>query len=491
VPQPPSQLRIALFPTLAPDEGADAVEGLLTCLSAAQPAPTRLRAHIFFRSVQGLWACTNTQCTLAHGRTTPAPVGRLYHQPVLSCGCGARVLELLVCECCGEVFFGGYRQQTQQNPGSWHLSPDHPDLETAPETAFLDRRYENYAIFWPAIDGALPVDQSWQQDGVTRRWDAARLDHREGRVDLGGGSGIRGFLYHVRNPAPIANQAYPAKCPRCDEDRARRRLDTPIRPMRTGFQRVAQVLSDTLLREMPHTSQRSSRKLVVFSDSRQDAAKLSAGMRFAHYRDAVRQALATALETAGRGALAFQRQLAGAALNVEDTRLAQEFAATHPSQVAALSLAQNSALANQRAPGFAGLTYAVAAQQILQRGEHGPFPIFILAEDISARLLAQGINPGGFTQDVLWTNPRGREQPWRRLYDWQSARQPAVRVNPPLDVSEQDHLHRIHETAFREVTDAIFASGRRSLESLGIGLATTDRLSFSASRPLVQEAPMV
>ena len=36
----------------------------------------------------------------------------------------------------------------------------------------------------------------------------------------------------------------------------------------------------------------SERKLVVFSDSRQDAAKLSAGMRFSHYRDALRQALA-------------------------------------------------------------------------------------------------------------------------------------------------------------------------------------------------------
>ena len=46
----------------------------------------------------------------------------------------------------------------------------------------------------------------------------------------------------------------------------------------------------------------------------------------------------------------------------------------------------------------------------------------------------------------------------------------------------------MRETAFREVTDAIFASGRRSLESLGIGLTTTDRLRFPASRPIVQEA---
>jgi hypothetical protein len=242
------------------------------------------------------------------------------------------------------------------------------------------------------------------------------------------------------------------------------------------------------MREMPHMRQQSNRKLVVFSDSRQDAAKLSAGIRFAHYRDAVRQALATALETAGRGALAFQRQLTGATLSAGDMRLAHEFVATHRNQVAVLSLAQNPVLANQQASGFARLTYAEAAQQILQRGEHGPFPISVLAEDISARLLTQGMNPGGFTKDVLWTDPRRRDEPWRRLYEWQAGEQPGPRENPPLAPPEQDHLQRIRETAFREVTDAIFASGRRSLESLGIGLTTTDRRRVLASRHLVQEA---
>ena len=120
------------------------------------------------------------------------------------------------------------------------------------------------------------------------------------------------IIYHVpamHGPNPPnddrARQAYPAICPRCDEDRRGRRLDTPIRVMRTGFQKIAQVLSDALLRQMPQTAQHSNRKLVVFSDSRQDAAKLSAGMRFAHYRDALRQSLAQAIQTAGRGTLSF------------------------------------------------------------------------------------------------------------------------------------------------------------------------------------------
>ena len=492
VPQPPSELGVALFSSLPTAEREEAVEGLLVALSAARPAPVRLRVHMFFRSVQGLWACTNPQCTNAGERPEATPVGRLYYQPVLSCACGARVLELLVCECCGEVLFGGYRSRDPQNPGIYYLSPDHPDLETAPEMSFLDRRYDNYAVFWPSPNGTIPITGTWIQDTVRRRWQAARLDTQEARIDIGGGSGVRGFVYEVPNSGPGTDQAYPAICPRCDEDRRRRRLDTPIRPMRTGFQRVAQVLSDTLLRGMPHSSQDSSRKLVVFSDSRQDAAKLSAGMRFAHYRDAVRQALATALETAGHGASAFQRQLAGEVLNAEELRLAEEFSVTHPTEVGILSGAHLPALANRQAPGFTELTYSQAARQIFQRGAHGPFPLTQLTEDISARLVMQGINPGGFTQDVLWNDPRRREGSWRRLYEWppenQSDSQPAPRVNPPLAPGEQDHLQRIRDEAFREITDAIFASGRRSLESLGIGLATTDRLRAEATNQLIQEA---
>lgn len=492
VPQPPSDLGVALFSSLPTAEREEAVEGLLVALSAARPAPVRLRVHMFFRSVQGLWACTNPGCIGAGERSEATPVGRLYYQPVLSCACGARVLELLVCECCGEVLFGGYRSRDPQNPGIYYLSPDHPDLETAPEMSFLDRRYDNYAVFWPSPNGIIPITGNWIQDTVQRRWQAARLDSQEARIDMSGGSGVRGFVYEVPNSGPGTDQAYPAICPRCDEDRRRRRLDTPIRPMRTGFQRVAQVLSDTLLRGMPHSVQDSSRKLVVFSDSRQDAAKLSAGMRFAHYRDAIRQALATALETAGHGAAAFQKQLAGEVLNAEELRLSEEFSVTHPTEVGILSGAHIPALANRQAPGFTEMTYSQAARQIFQRGAHGPFPLTQLTEDISARLVTLGINPGGFTQDVLWNDSRRREGSWRRLYEWppenQSNSQPAPRANPPLAPGEQDHLQRIRDAAFREVTDAIFASGRRSLESLGIGLATTDRLRADATNPLIQEA---
>ena len=67
---------------------------------------------------------------------------------------------------------------------------------------------------------------------------------------------------------------------------------SPIRGMGSGFQRVVQLLCDGLVREM---EQRQNRKLVLFSDSRQDAAKLSAGLEKRHYQDILRELIVSEL----------------------------------------------------------------------------------------------------------------------------------------------------------------------------------------------------
>lgn len=101
--------------------------------------------------------------------------------------------------------------------------------------------------------------------------------------------------------------ALPSRCPRCDTDRAlREAYPTPLRVHRTGFQKACQVIAGALLREMP-TPQ--SRKLVVFSDSRQDAAKLAAGMEMDHYRDMVRLLLVRSAEEYRQDLRAFLRSI--------------------------------------------------------------------------------------------------------------------------------------------------------------------------------------
>ena len=62
--------------------------------------PTRV--HVFFRNVQGVWACTNPACSGAHENRADIPVGRLFDRPTTTCPCGSRVLEMLYCEPCGD-----------------------------------------------------------------------------------------------------------------------------------------------------------------------------------------------------------------------------------------------------------------------------------------------------------------------------------------------------------------------------------------------------
>lgn len=504
-PRTPTEIADQLFSGLAAADRHAAVDGLISSICSAQnhgqSTLLPMRAHLFFRSLQGLWVCSNPHCTAVPARAVACPVGRLYYGPTLTCSCGSRVMELLYCEACGEVFLGGYRR-AGVNPNEWYLSPDHPDLETSPDMASFDRDYARYAVFWPSENGVQPASPHWSQDGVQRIWQVAHFIPAEARVAHGAhAQGRRGFLYRVPqmhdasgnilDPPPqslpeSASRAYPARCPRCDTNWARRDIGSPIRTQRTGFQKLAQVLSDILLREIGRDNP-GARKLVVFSDSRQDAAKLSAGMRFSHYRDSVRQALVSALTNQSVGTLAFITQLNGQPISTAQLAAANTYAAAYPVEAATLSMAQGP-LANQLAPAFPPLTYQQAAQRIQLRASHGPHLIPQLAIDVSSQLLREGMNPGGFSQEALWTDPDDRSGHWSALYNWPVGITPSAKPGGQLDANQQVHLVRIRDESLIEIMDVIFASGQRSLESLCIAFATTDRINFPPSSNLVQQA---
>ena len=260
VPRFPEDIAAQMFPALPPPDARAAAEGLIAGLSLAQDtagdALLSLRIHLFFRNLLGLWACTNHACV--PGRSVPCSIGRLHFTPVPVCQCGSRVLELLYCEPCGETFLGGYRRETG-NPNEWFLSPDHPNLEAAPELAGLDREYCSYAVYWPAGPGLGP-----QIGDLDPGWRAAALES--------GGTFPAG---RTRGTRPGDGLSLPRSCyahsqpPRCREcelclpgQMSRAAMPTgrysplhsPIRTQRTGFQKVAQMLSDTLLRHMSRAS---------------------------------------------------------------------------------------------------------------------------------------------------------------------------------------------------------------------------------------------
>ncbi|MEE8208262.1 MAG: DEAD/DEAH box helicase, partial [Nitrosomonadaceae bacterium] len=274
----------------------------------------RFRLHWFFRNIEGLWACTQPgcQCDAQHLDGT-RPVGRLYPQNQILCGNQDqqhRVLELLYCEQCGTVFFGGSPLYSPEGDGLEILSTD-PDIEGLPDkqaARFVDRRtYREFRIFWPQGQRNLNSDaRSWRQPKVAResseraRWARKNLDSISGRVtDAAAGAtvpdgfSIPGYLYVIPGiDTPDDEQSFsalPACCPNCAADYSWRVYRTsPVRGFRTGFSRVSQLLAKELFYHLPGGD---TRKLVVFSDSREDAASISNGIERTHYRDLVREAM--------------------------------------------------------------------------------------------------------------------------------------------------------------------------------------------------------
>jgi DEAD/DEAH box helicase domain-containing protein len=148
----------------------------------------------------------------------------------------------------------------------------------------------------------------------------------------------------------------------------------------------------------------------------------------------------------------------------------------------------NPARANRQCMQYGGLTYQQAAQMIQARAAQGPFPISHVAHHAALELLRHGMNPGGYDQEIVWTEPQSQVGSWRDLYNWPPNSVPTERTPARLTPEQADHLERIQRQSRREAMDIVFASGRRSLESLCIAYVTTDRLAHPAPSPLVQQA---
>lgn len=227
-----------------------------------------LRAHFFFRNVSGLWGCSNPQCPHVHeehkfeGRT----IGALYKRPRNVCSCGMKVLEILVCENCGEVYLGGYRVLVN---GKTYLSSEKP----------INDDGTGYCILW---NGDASSDDGWKRVSYNP-------STGEYRIDMDG-------AYWLYEQTSDSETKFPHKCPKCEVAYIMKDKNslTPIRYHGTGLQKVNQILADSLIRSMKNAKEKNT-KVVLFSDSRQSAAKLSAGIELDHFRDVLRWAILHAL----------------------------------------------------------------------------------------------------------------------------------------------------------------------------------------------------
>lgn len=277
------------------------VRGLTDEASVNATFPS-FRLHYFFRNIEGLWASTKPLADAADGR----PVGRLYPSSRIICDTeeARRVLELLYCEHCGTVFLGGSRLSLENNV--IEILATTPDIEGIPEwqaARFVERRtFDEFVIFWPMGNQNYCNPRRWRTEGSQSPWadwDPASLNTMTGHIRLSHENArenpeewIKGYIFNIdiQNHAEGANySALPSVCPSCGENYTRRlRRKSPVRGFRTGFSKVSQIFSKELFYQLPE-KQLYSRKLFVFSDSREDAAQIANGVERNHYTELVRE----------------------------------------------------------------------------------------------------------------------------------------------------------------------------------------------------------
>ena len=356
----------------------------------------------------------------------------------------------------------------------------------------VEKKYGQYAAFWPLNENPAwttkPQDEKYDHDYINRQWKRAYLNVFSGIVRQTAAPSksdgeIAGWLYFISGDHPD-EPAMPHKCPRCDADYRRgRRIPTPLRNHRTGFQKACQVIASALCREMPETqNERSSRKLVIFSDSRQDAAKLAAGMERDHFRDMIRLALISALNSYWSQFESFIRKTVSLIPNsLEKLEFINPLLHTvasrpllpHDEESSTIFRSSNERLTSEfrnwligDSPGNQD-TFDTLMDMIVKYPGH--IPLAEIRGVVSNLMLNLGTNPGGTSHQLLQYRVNREYHDWYECYNWQGG--------PPqekTDIVPQASrlLGQIDSSLMSELMYALFPHVARTLESLGQGWVT-------------------
>lgn len=479
-----ADIAAAIFPAADESVATAAVARVLEGLaSAPDDSDPKLRAHLFFRNVTGMWACSDPDCCKVKDKSPTRRIGKLHSEPATRCECGARVLELLYCQNCGDAFLGGFAPEgeTQEQSVTTMLLADVPELAKLPDQVSLQRTADNYVVYWPRPETSLDQVNAteWTRDNgaVKYSYHMSRLNPGSGELK-NIGRGYTGWSFHAKVARDKAGELrrdmatvspFPTSCPACGDDWGQdyagsdrlpatdpRTQRSPIRAMRTGFEKINQVLTTELANDL---SERE-RKLIVFTDSRQDAAKLSAGLGLRHYQDLLRQLMYLRLQGAGDPAA--------------DVKLARKHSAegvrTDESWRAVARLrARDSVAFNalrdiwEAAPGV-----DLTREPTLAAGLSRSVTLRELSTLVGHDLLGLGMNPGGPHASLRGPDGEG----WASLFNWDAS---PVELGSNLSITQDLLAKQIGASLESEILEGLYAGGGRDFETTGLGwLALAD-----------------
>lgn len=417
--------------------GIKAIEALIHLICEAKKensAYMPMRAHYFFRNLNGLWTCTDPNCISVdiRYRWEERKIGKLYKRPRSICDCGKHVLELIVCQSCGEVYMGGYKTIIN---GRTYLRTDPPQ----------ENGERFFCILWKMKE--KKEDEKWTKvdyNPATGEY----IPSRDGKY----------YIYdHSKQEDNITE--LPAQCPQCEikykvEDK---NSYTPLKRHTTGVQKVNQVMADALIRVMKQANEKNT-KIVLFSDSRQAAAKLAAGIELDHYRDMIRQSLVEVLseDKADRNLTLLQKFRQDRYSLTTEELMQKKKLRDHHIYRKYLNIIEdeNNNIATQQ---------EIEDLENFLKGNSVNTGIEYIEDKIFDSILSLGINPAG-------PKPSYEERlniHWSSLIDC-----PGLKIKPDLGDAKKQFYEYIRKANKIEQLTCLFIHKRRSFESLKLGYIT-------------------
>jgi ATP-dependent helicase YprA (DUF1998 family) len=284
-------LSAEIFPGVQPDVAAAALTSLMALGSIARKSPSEpgllpCRIHAFYRGLPGLWVCMDPSCSELRTGETKGPVGKLYAQPLDKCPCGARVLELYTCRNCGTSYARAYTDNVLEPNFLWA------------EPGAVFRTYHGKMGELEPIDLLLEQPTSKEVepaefDLVTGRLNPVHPGARTRRVYLSKDRSIESNLSAEDEPAKDRRPGEFRPCGVCNQTASFGR--TSVQDHQTKGDQPFQALITKQLQVQPPNSSPATRmaplrgrKVLIFSDSRQTAARLAPNLQRYSTQDAIR-----------------------------------------------------------------------------------------------------------------------------------------------------------------------------------------------------------
>jgi len=443
------------------DNSHSAAKGMLKLLSSdsdwIENYNGKIRGHYFVKNLNGLRRALHTnqdltnQCIVYDNDTVVCPKT------------SSLCYESLYCQECGTLFYRGFinKADTQESLRNSYL-PISPQATTSKigekiyQVIFTFNRNEAGQYVTCPPSPFKPEEflggwyGNWNFDGIT-----GKLTHK---IDE---SNKPVVIYFCDGQATNIEAAFPNRCSYCEIDWSKKEgALSPIRTMGTGYSKMSQIIVEQVMGQLGNIKENKSdkEKIVIFSDSRREAASISAELELNHYKDSVRSWTEYELQTQSKADDEVLHYFENCDKVSEENLSSFAFYNNNYQDASVLRAFKKGLSKDPMIERNANL--------ILNRAKADIVSLNTIITNVSKHLVEVGLNPSGLKSWSAFNN-----HTWHNYF--LDAKSPSH--NPDYNARCEDTKKHYLKDLGKTVREIIAAPRGRDFESLGYGWVTYDR----------------